>query len=160
MRAIELFVGAGGLGLGVAKAGFSHDMAIEWDHDACETIRENQRRGNAAVFDWNLIEGDVSKYDYGSLKNAIDLVSGGPPCQPFSMGGKHRGHRDHRNMFPQAVRAVRELRPKAFMFENVRGLLRESFARYYEYIILQLTYPEVLREESEDWGVHLERLER
>ena len=74
----------------------------------------------------------------------MDFVSGGPPCQPFSLGGKHRGRDDARDMFPQAVRALRELKPRAFLFENVKGLTRATFATYFEYIRLQMTYPELV----------------
>jgi DNA (cytosine-5)-methyltransferase 1 len=88
------------------------------------------------------------------------VVSGGPPCQPFSLGGKHRGYNDARDMFPEAVRAVRELRPKAFIFENVKGLTRETFADYFGYIHLQLTYPSLKRRRSETWREHRVRLER
>jgi DNA (cytosine-5)-methyltransferase 1 len=76
------------------------------------------------------------------------------------MGGKARGHRDHRDMFPEAVRAVRMLRPQAFMFENVRGLLRSAFRGYVEYIRLQLTYPEFPISDSVDWEINYRRLER
>jgi DNA (cytosine-5)-methyltransferase 1 len=103
---------------------------------------------------------DARKFDYGTIPDGLDLLAGGPPCQPFSLGGKHGGHMDERNMFPEAVRAVRELRPKAFIFENVKGLLRQSFASYFEYIILQLTYPELKPALDEDWTDHLSRLER
>ena len=88
------------------------------------------------------------------------VVSGGPPCQPFSLGGKHRGYMDKRDMFPEAVRAVRELRPKAFIFENVKGLMRETFADYFEYIHLQLTHPSFTRRKSESWREHRARLEK
>jgi len=88
------------------------------------------------------------------------VVSGGPPCQPFSLGGKHRGYNDARDMFPEAVRAVRELRPKAFIFENVKGLTRETFAEYFGYIHLQLTHPSLKRRASETWREHRVRLER
>jgi DNA (cytosine-5)-methyltransferase 1 len=82
-----------------------------------------------------------------------------PPCQPFSLGGKHRAHHDERDMFPEAVRAVRELRPECFVFENVKGLLRQSFASYFHYIILQLMYPTLVRNGRENWSSHLSRLE-
>ena len=88
------------------------------------------------------------------------VVSGGPPCQPFSLGGKHRGYMDERDMFPEAVRAVRELRPKAFIFENVKGLMRETFADYFEYIHLQLTHPGFTRRKGESWREHRVRLEK
>jgi len=88
------------------------------------------------------------------------VVSGGPPCQPFSVGGKHRGYMDKRDMFPEAVRAVRELRPKAFIFENVKGLMRETFADYFEYVLLQLTHPSFTRRKAESWKEHRGRLEQ
>jgi DNA (cytosine-5)-methyltransferase 1 len=67
---------------------------------------------------------------------------------------------DRRNLFPEAARAVREIQPRAFVFENVKGLLRESFAKYFGYIVLQLSYPEVMLRRGEDWMEHLARLER
>ena len=75
--------------------------------------------------------GDARIFDYGAIRDGVDLIAGGPPCQPFSLGGNHFGHHDDRDMFPEAVRAVRELKPRAFFFENVRGLVRQSFARYF-----------------------------
>ncbi|HWX54919.1 MAG TPA: DNA cytosine methyltransferase [Verrucomicrobiae bacterium] len=159
MRSVELFAGAGGLAIGMSNAGFHHAAVIEWDHDACETFRENQRHRIRSVEEWPLYEGDVKKFDYGRL-NDVMVVSGGPPCQPFSLGGKHRGYMDKRDMFPEAVRAVRELRPKALIFENVKGLLRESFADYFEYIHLQLTHPSFIHRKSETWREHRARLEK
>ena len=88
------------------------------------------------------------------------VVSGGPPCLPFSLGGKHGGHTDERDMFPEAVRAVRELRPKAFIFENVKGLMRQTFADYFEYVLLQLTHPSFARRSMESWREHCARLEK
>ncbi|MCL6590937.1 MAG: DNA cytosine methyltransferase [Firmicutes bacterium] len=160
MRSVELFSGAGGLALAISNAGFQHEAVIEWNKDACNTIRANQKRGMDPVCHWNLFETDIKLFDYGMIPSGLDLLGGGPPCQPFSIGGKHRGQIDDRNMFPEAARAVRELQPKAFIFENVKGLLRESFAKYFEYIILQLTYPEIAPKKDEDWSDHLARLER
>jgi DNA (cytosine-5)-methyltransferase 1 len=160
MKAIELFVGAGGLGMGTARAGFEHVAVVEWNHDACATIRANQERGVSPVEKWPLFETDARTFDFRQFAGKLDLVAGGPPCQPFSIAGKHRGNQDDRDMFPQAVRAVREIRPKAFLFENVRGLTRQSFAHYFEYILLQLQYPEVARGDGEGWLEHLSRLER
>ena len=88
------------------------------------------------------------------------VVSGGPPCQPFSLGGKHRGYMDERDMFPEAVRAVRELQPQAFIFENVKGLMRETFTDYFEYIYLQLSSPGLVRRKGERWHEHRARLEK
>ncbi len=159
MRAVELFAGAGGLALGISNAGFSHEMVIERDKHACETIRHNKRRRVVPVSRWPLHEGDVRKFDYTTLREHPDLLAGGPPCQPFSLGGKHRGPQDERDLFPEAARAVRILKPRVFMFENVKGLLRTSFAKYFEYIYLRLTYPELIRAEKQDWPQHLAKLE-
>jgi DNA (cytosine-5)-methyltransferase 1 len=131
MRCIELFAGAGGLGLAASKAGFKHDAVLEFNHDACETIRANQRRGNRLVSDWPLIEGDVHQFDFRPWGGSVDLISGGPPCQPFSIGGKHRAMGDRRDLFPEAARVVREVLPRAFVFEDVKGLARESFAKHF-----------------------------
>jgi DNA (cytosine-5)-methyltransferase 1 len=159
MISVELFTGAGGLAMGVSKAGFRHAVLVERDKDACDTIRENQAWGNRLLKDWILAETDVRTFDYGSIHDEVALVAGGPPCQPFSLGGKHRAHEDDRDMFPEAVRAVRELRPKAFVFENVKGLTRESFASYFHYIYLRLCYPEIKRRPSESWQEHLSGIE-
>ncbi|MBV9508424.1 MAG: DNA cytosine methyltransferase [Acidobacteriia bacterium] len=160
MRSVELFAGAGGLALGMANAGFRHAAVIEWNPEACETFRENKRHHTHHVEEWPLWEGDVRQFDYGVLGGEVMVVSGGPPCQPFSICGKHRGNDDERDMFPQAVRAVRELRPEAFIFENVKGLMRETFATYFEYITLQLAHPSLGRRKGESWREHRERLEK
>lgn len=160
MPSLELFVGAGGLALGSARAGFAHAAVMDWDKNACQTLRTNKARDVESVRDWEIIEGDASEYDFRPYRNRVDVIFGGPPCQPFSVGGKHLGHEDTRNMFPQAVRAIREVRPKAFMFENVKGLLRPNFANYYNYIVHQLRYPEVGPRGDEEWMDHLARLER
>lgn len=160
MRSVELFAGAGGLAIGMAKAGFQHAAVIEWDHDACETFRENQQHHTHAVEGWPVYEGDARTFDFTTLAPDIAVVSGGPPCQPFSMGGKHQAQHDERNMFPEAVRAVRELMPKAFIFENVKGLTRESFDSYFSYIHLQLQHPELAMRKGEDWIQHRARLEQ
>lgn len=160
MRSIELFAGAGGLAIGTARAGFDHQALIEWDHNACETLRLNARDGKGHAGNWNVVEGDVTRHDFTQYQGIVDFISGGPPCQPFSLGGKHRGQLDRRNMFPHAVRAVREIQPKAFIFENVRGLLRKNFANYYSYIIHQLRFPEVGLRGDEEWTDHLARLEK
>jgi DNA (cytosine-5)-methyltransferase 1 len=160
MKSLELFVGAGGLALGMGSAGFAHTSVIEWNSNACDTIRLNQKRGIPLVMDWSLYQGDAKTFDYATIGQEITVISGGPPCQPFSMAGNHRAYNDSRDMFPEAVRAIRELRPKAFIFENVKGLLRESFSTYVQYIHLQMSYPDIARKASEDWASHLSRLER
>ena len=160
MRSIELFTGAGGLAIGMARSGFHHEVVIERDPDSCQTIRLNQSHGIWPVAEWKLIQGNVEEFNYATTSPGIDLVAGGPPCQPFSLGGKHAGQSDERNMFPEAVRAVRELKPRAFVFENVKGLLRESFTKYFNYVVLQLEFPDCGRNSREDWPDHHARLQR
>jgi DNA (cytosine-5)-methyltransferase 1 len=160
MKSIELFAGAGGLGIGLHQAGFHPISVIEWDHYCCDTIRENKRRGASIVKSWPLVEGDVKAVNFKGYEGTIDIVSGGPPCQPFSLGGKHAAYDDHRDMFPQAIRAVRESAPSGFVFENVKGLTRNSFRNYFEYIRLQLEHPYVVLKKNEAWPNHLSRLER
>lgn len=157
---MELFAGAGGLAMGISEAGFTHEAVLEWDRYACDTIRENQRLGVEPVAGWPLYEADIKTFDYSSVNEGPDLIAGGPPCQPFSLGGRHGGWNDDRDMFPEMVRAVRELRPKAIIVENVKGLLRRSFAKYFEYIVLQISYPELALKKDEKWSDHLSRLER
>lgn len=159
MHSVELFVGAGGLGIGASQAGFRPAMVIDWDQWACETIRQNKARKISFLRHWPLHEGDVRKFRFRSITQPIDVVTGGPPCQPFSLGGQHRAYLDERDMFPQAIRAVRELQPRAFVFENVKGLTRSAFANYLEYIRLQLRHPELRARKSEPWLDHLQRLE-
>lgn len=160
MKSVELFAGAGGLGIGVSRAGFKPAAVIEWDRYCCDTIRENQERKLAPVHQWPLTEGDIRDFDFRTIRGEVELVSGGPPCQPFSICGKHRGHLDQRDLFPEAIRAVRELRPRAFLIENVRGLTRPAFASYFEYIRLQFTYPNLVARPGEKWIDHHVRLER
>ena len=160
MKSIELFAGAGGLGLGLTKAGFNHDMVVEWNKDACDTIRMNQRSDHPLVSRWPLLEMDATKIDYSNLSPGIELLSGGPPCQPFSLGGKHKGDKDHRNLFPEMIRAVRELRPKFVLVENVKGLLRESFKTFFQYVLLQIQYPELTIGKNETTTQHLARMEK
>ena len=141
MKSLELFAGAGGLGIGLHEAGFRPVNVVEWDSYCCDTIRENKARGVTAVKNWKITESDVRLLDFSSYEGKVELVSGGPPCQPFSLGGKHRAYDDARDMFPQAIRAVRQVQPKAFIFENVKGLTRATFRNYFEYIQLQLRHP-------------------
>lgn len=159
MRSLELFAGAGGLGLGLHSAGFNPEAVIERDNDCCNALRTNAKGGAKAMRGWTVVDSDVRELNFRTFEDKLDLISGGPPCQPFSLGGKHAAHEDARDMFPQAVRAVREIRPSAFIFENVKGLTRERFRNYLEYIRLQLQHPEIELRPGEAWADHLVRLE-
>lgn len=150
MKSLEIFSGAGGLAKGLELSGFEHSSFVEFNKDACKSLRLN--------FQPEIVyEGDIAEFDLNSISE-IDIVAGGPPCQPFSLGGKHKAHQDKRDMFPYAIRAIEKLQPKAFIFENVKGLLRQTFSEYFSYIILRLSYPDCEILEDEDWGQHLERL--
>lgn len=161
MKAIELFAGAGGLGIGIGRAGFKPSRIVEWEPNCQRTLLANRHSRQADAKSWPAeIEKDVRDADFTGHEGKVELVSGGPPCQPFSVGGRHRAQADRRDMFPEAVRAVREVKPRAFIFENVRGLTRARFSSYYEYIKLQMQYPELVANAYEDWSTHLRRLER
>lgn len=161
MKAVELFAGAGGLGLGISRAGFRPVEVVEWDKWCCDTINKNRQNPGSWSKHWPApLHSDVRPLDFRHLEDRVDLVSGGPPCQPFSLGGKHRGFDDARDMWPQAVRVVREIRPRAFIFENVKGLTRASFATYLSYIDLQLQHPAIFRLADEDWRDHYGRLQQ
>ena len=127
---IELCAGAGGQALGLENAGFNHIELIEIDHNACNTLRFNRPQ-------WKVIEGDIRDYSPKPVVD-IDLVAGGVPCPPFSVAGKQLGAVDERDLFPEALRIVSELKPKAVMLENVRGLLDSIFDEYRTKIIKTL----------------------
>ena len=161
MRAIELFAGAGGLAIGVARAGFRPSMIIERDRWCCDTLRENRRLVHPDAEPWPApIEGDIRSVDFRVERGEVALVTGGPPCQPFSLGGRHQAHADQRDMWSEAVRVIDEVRPQAFLFENVRGLTRQSFTTYLGYILLRLQHPSIAKREGEEWTDHLKRLQR
>ncbi|MCY4128975.1 MAG: DNA cytosine methyltransferase [Gammaproteobacteria bacterium] len=161
MRSVELFAGAGGLAIGIARAGFQHLGIIEHNQWCCETINDNRERRVSPLGDWPAVTPtDVKEIQFDQFPHDIALVSGGPPCQPFSLGGKHGGQSDSRNLFPDLVRAVRVMRPRAVIVENVRGLLRKSFDPYFKYLLLNLMYPTLVRCAGEEWQAHLARLER
>ena len=150
MKTLEIFSGAGGLAKGLELSGFEHAAFVEFNKHACDSLSEN--------FDPDRVFfGDIKDFDLGALEQ-IDIVAGGPPCQPFSVGGKHKADQDTRDMFPYAIRAIERLAPKAFVFENVKGLLRQTFSEYFEYIILRLSYPDFPSITSADWKAHLEEL--
>jgi DNA (cytosine-5)-methyltransferase 1 len=150
MNSLELFSGVGGLAKGLELSGFNHIKLVENNKYAYDSLCQNFQAEK-------IFFGDIRDFDLNRL-NDIDIVAGGPPCQPFSLGGKHQADRDSRDMFPAAIRAIEKLRPKAFIFENVKGLLRQTFSDYFQYIILRLTYPSFRVEENSDWQQHLDKL--
>jgi len=143
---VELFAGGGGLALGLSLAGFSHVLLNEFDHSACNTLRMNHP-------EWNVVEGDVRKVDFTPLRDKVDFLSGGFPCQAFSYAGKQGGFNDTRGtLFFELARAVNEIRPKVFMGENVKGLASHDNGRTFSTIkntIAELGYtlvePRVLK---------------
>jgi DNA (cytosine-5)-methyltransferase 1 len=158
---VELFAGGGGLAMAVHKVGFRPLLVNEIIKHACETLKANaaEPRGEAERIPapgerWPLVEGDVRDIDFGYLWDRVDLLAGGPPCQPFSLGGVAKGDEDKRNMFPEMFRAIRQIQPKAVICENVRGLLRPSFRPYFEYIERELSLPFEERDDSTSWREH------
>lgn len=145
-NSIELFAGGGGMALGMEKAGFRHVLLNEFDKSACNTLRVNRP-------EWNIIEGDVRHIDFTPLRGKIDFLSGGFPCQAFSYAGKQGGFNDIRGtMFFELARAVKEIQPKVFMGENVKGLVSHDNGRTFKTIcniIYELGYtlipPRVLK---------------
>lgn len=157
MLSAELFAGCGGLALGMSQAGFQHAYMAEFNFDAVETVLHNKGRGVEYVRDWPMGLKDVREIDWAKI-SALDLISGGPPCQPFGIGGKKLGQDDHRDMWPEAIRAIREAKPKMFLFENVRNLTGPRFHPYLNWIIGSLERPTVVRDGNESHEAHLSRL--
>ncbi len=165
---IELFSGGGGLALAMHRAGFRHVLLNERDPRACSTLRANVARdADAATLPlgedggrWPLIEGDVRKLSFTRWLGQVDAVAGGVPCQPFSLGGAHRGHSDERNLWPELLRCVRESRPRVIMAENVKGMLRPSFIPYWDYLRREIAAPFEQRIADEAWQDHDKRLRK
>lgn len=127
LSVLEICAGAGGQSSGLEMAGFGHSLAVEIDRDAAATLRLN-RPG------WDVHEGDVRDINGRDYKG-IDLLAGGVPCPPFSIAGKQLGADDERDLFPEAIRLVREARPAAVMLENVKGLASARFSPYRQSIL-------------------------
>ena len=128
MNCIEICAGAGGQALGLSMAGFEHIALIEYEEDYCETLKRNRP-------DWNVICSDVKDFSGVQYYNKIDLLAGGVPCPPFSIAGKQLGKSDERDLFPDALRLINEIRPKAVMLENVRGFLDQKFDEYRNFVL-------------------------
>ncbi|MEU6184773.1 DNA (cytosine-5-)-methyltransferase [Nocardia sp. NPDC047038] len=158
LRVIEICAGAGGQALGLERAGFAHELAIELDDTAVKTLRMNRP-------EWDIRQGDVADTsvwdpaDYAPTpqKYAIDLLAGGVPCPPFSVAGKQLGAKDERDLFAWAVEQVGIMRPRALLLENVRGLAMPRFAGYRQHVLDRLHdfgYSAVWKEiQASDYGV-------
>ncbi|MCK9924844.1 DNA cytosine methyltransferase [Frankia sp. AgPm24] len=167
-RSVELFAGGGGLAMAIKHAGFRPLLLNEFAKYACETLVNNKDMAHRHELDSErpppipgefektapLVAGDVAKVEFDYLRGKVELLSGGPPCQPFSLGGIAKGDEDGRNGFPEMFRAIREMRPKAVICENVRGLLRPSFRPYFDYIKRELSLPFEKRADGDSWRHH------
>ena len=138
LRVIEICAGAGGQALGLEKAGFEHELAIELDENAVNTLRHNRP-------DWKVVQGDVADLgvwnpaDYAPREGwRLDLLAGGVPCPPFSIAGKQLGASDERDLFAWAVEQVQIIKPRALLLENVRGLSMPRFAGYRQHVLDRL----------------------
>lgn len=150
-RVVELCAGAGGLALGLERAGFEHVALIEMNKNAVATLRANRP-------DWNVVQADVRKVDFRQYRDQrIDLLAGGLPCTPFSTVGQKKGQHDKNDLMREGVRAVLEIAPKAFMFENVEGLLHSRHADYIALLLREFSKAgystEIHRINAMDYGV-------
>lgn len=127
LTCVEICAGAGGQALGLALAGFVHVALVEYEEEYCKTLKMNRP-------EWNVICEDVKNFD-GKKYKGIDLLAGGVPCPPFSIAGKQLGKDDERDLFPEALRLIKEMLPRAIMLENVRGFLDSAFNEYRKYIL-------------------------
>jgi len=131
LSVLEICSGGGGQSIGLELAGFGHAAAVDIEPDACATLIRNRPS-------WNVIEGDVAHLD-GKQFRGVDLLAGGIPCPPFSIAGKQLGDQDERDLFPHALRLVREARPSAVLVENVRGLSSDRFRDYRSRVLQELS---------------------
>jgi len=130
LTSIEICAGAGGQAIGLEQAGFEHLALVEIESIACDTLRLNRPN-------WTVINKDVKEFS-AKKYTGVDLLAGGVPCPPFSIAGKQLGNLDERDLFPEALRLVKECSPKAVMLENVRGLLDIKFKEYRRQILNEL----------------------
>jgi DNA (cytosine-5)-methyltransferase 1 len=132
LSCISLFSGGGGLDLGFERSGFFHEASFEILDICGQTLRNNRP-------DWKIYSGeesgDVTKISFTEYRG-IDVIHGGPPCQPFSIAGKQKGVNDPRNMWPDFVRSILEIKPRAFVAENVPGILDSKFQSFIEEFII------------------------
>ncbi|MFO7604803.1 MAG: DNA cytosine methyltransferase [Desulfurivibrionaceae bacterium] len=132
MRAIDLFSGPGGLSIGMREAGIIPELCVEFNKDAIATYSIHHN-------DCIHINKNIRSIDFSNYKNKIDIVIGGPPCQPFSLGGLRKGDTDKRNMIPEFIRCLAEVSPEAFVMENVPGLIMKRARPYFDSVLFQLS---------------------
>lgn len=144
LTSVEICAGAGGQALGLAMAGFVHEVLVEYEQDYCNVLKLNRP-------EWNVICADVRDFSGKKYCGQIDLLAGGVPCPPFSVAGKQLGKEDDRDLFPEAIRLLREINPKALMLENVRGFLDPVFSEYREHILEEIR--------SSGYSVHIKLLQ-
>ena len=128
LTCVEICAGAGGQALGLSMAGFSHLALVEYEQEYCNVLKKNRP-------DWNVICADVKDFSGIPYRGKVDLFAGGVPCPPFSVAGKQLGKADERDLFPEAIRLIGEIEPKAIMLENVRGFLDPRFDAYRKEIL-------------------------
>jgi DNA (cytosine-5)-methyltransferase 1 len=128
---LELCAGAGGQALGFENAGFEHAGLVELDSYACKTLRFNRPA-------WNVIQADLNDFDAAPY-SGVDVIAAGLPCPPFSKAGKQLGESDERNLFPAALRVISQVKPRAIVIENVRGILDAVFSDYRTFVSGQLS---------------------
>ena len=131
LTSMEICAGGGGQALGLEEAGFEHVVLVEIEPLACQTLKINRPH-------WNVAQGDLRNFTAKHYNGKIDLLAGGVPCPPFSVAGKQFGHLDDRDLFPEAIRLIKECNPKAVLLENVRGLLDVKFENYRQAIIAEI----------------------
>ncbi len=144
LTSVEICAGAGGQALGLAMAGFVHEVLVEYEQDYCNVLKLNRP-------EWNVICADVRNFSGKKYCGKIDLLAGGVPCPPFSVAGKQLGQDDDRDLFPEAIRLLREIKPRALMLENVRGFLDPVFTDYRERILEEIR--------SSGYSVHIKLLQ-
>ncbi|MFW8585922.1 DNA cytosine methyltransferase [Rhizobium beringeri] len=154
-RVLEVCAGAGGLSLGLERAGFEHVALIEFNSHAAATLRKNRP-------DWNVVEADIRNIDFTQYRDQrIDLLTGGLPCTPYTTVGKRKGKSDENDLMMEGVRAVREIAPKAFAFENVEGLLHSKHSDYVAALLRKFSkagyVTDIHRINTRDYGVAQDR---
>jgi len=131
LTTLEICAGAGGQAIGFEQAGIEHVGLLEKDKNACATLRLNRPK-------WNVLEKNLIGFDAAAF-TGVDIISAGLPCPPFSVAGKQLGQEDERNLFPALLQVVGQVRPKAVMIENVRGILDPIFADFRRSVERKLT---------------------